>query len=96
MSDHTMSEITPLVHEVMQPIREVIVRYDDYKHHGTGQAYCVGMDGVTRIEACMKNGEYAHIPYLRIWSAERCIAEFCQHSVAGVFFAKDEEELSND
>lgn len=90
------NETFPLVHEVAQPIREVIVIYDDYEHHAMGFAYCVGMDGVTRIEACMKNGEYAHIPYLRIWSGERCIAEFCQHKVAAVFFAKDAEELSDD
>lgn len=84
------------IHDVAQPIQEVVITYDDYKNHLVGLAYCVGMDGVTRIEACMKNGEYAHIPYLRIWSGERCIAEFCQHKVAAVFFAKDAEELSDD
>lgn len=86
-------ETGTLVHDVAQPIREVIVTYDDYQNHVMGLAYCVGMDGITRIEACMKNCEYAHIPYLRIWSGERCIAEFCQHKVAAVHFAKDEEEL---
>lgn len=90
------NNIFPLVHEVAQPIREVVVRYDDYQNNACGLAYCVGMDGVTRIEACMKNGEYAHIPYLRIWSGETCVAEFSQHHVAGVFFAKDESEISHD
>ena len=86
----------PNVHEVNQPIREVVVRYHDYQGGMCGLAYCVGMDGVTRIEACAKHGEHCNIPYLRIWSGERCIAEFSQHSVAGVFFARDEAELSHD
>lgn len=86
----------PTVHPVEQPIREVVVRYDDYQHHACGLAYCVGMDGVTRIEACQKNGEFCMIPYVRIWSGDLCIAEFSQHHVAGVFFAKDAEELRDD
>ncbi len=81
------------VHEVEQPIREVVVRYDDYQNHACGLAYCVGMDGVTRIEACGKNGEYATIPYLRIWSGDICLAEYCQHQVAAVTFARDAEKL---
>ena len=84
------------VHEVDQPIREVVIRYDDYQNNACGLAYCVGMDGVTRIEACKKCGEYSHIPYLRIWSGDRCIAEFSQHHVAGVFFAKSDEEISDE
>ncbi|MFG1429364.1 hypothetical protein [Roseixanthobacter glucoisosaccharinicivorans] len=91
-----MTRIEPNVHEVPQPIREVIVTYDDYQTHTMGLAYCVGMDGVTRIEACAKSAEFSNIPYLRVWSGERCIAEFCQHKVAAVFFAKDEGELSDD
>lgn len=79
--------LQPYVHEVAQPIRHLIVRYDDHANGVEGIGYIVGIDGVTRIEACMKNGEYAHIPYLRVWAGERCLGEFCQHHVAGVFFA---------
>lgn len=79
-------ETTPLVHDVAQPIMHLIVRYDNYEHGAQGIGYIVGVDGVTRIEACMKNGEYAHIPYLRVWAGDHCISEFCQHHVAAVFF----------
>ncbi len=34
----------------------------------------------------MKNGEYAHIPYLRVWAGDRCISGFCQHRVDAVFY----------
>lgn len=85
--------IDPGVHVVQQPIQRVIVIEDDYQSGVMGVAYCVGKDDVTRIEACMKNGEYSNIPYLRVWSGDRCIAEFSQHRVAGVFFAKDQEDL---
>ncbi len=84
MTNKTVS----LVHDVAQPIREIIVTYDDYQHNAMGLAYCVGMDGVTRIEACMKKGEYAHIPYLRVWSGDVCIAEFCQHRWRPYFLPK--------
>jgi len=86
--------IDPGVHVVQQPIREVVVVCADYRNGVEGLTYLVGMDGVTRIEACMKNGEYAHIPYLRVWSGDLCIAEFSQHRVVGVFFAKDQEDLA--
>lgn len=82
-------------HDVDQPIAEVIVMYDDYQTHTMGIAHCVGCDGVTRIEACVKNGEYAHIPYLRIWSGDTVLVEYCQHKVAAVRYARDAEDLPN-
>ena len=88
------NEFEPTVHAVKQPIREVVVRYDDYQNNACGIAYCVGMDGVTRIEACQKNGEYCSLPYFRVWAGDQCLAEFGQHHLAGVFFAKNDVEQS--
>lgn len=51
-------------------------------------SYTVGRDGVTKIEACTKSGMYSHIPYIRVWADEICIAEFCQHNIVGVYFGK--------
>lgn len=51
------------------------------------QAYFrVGIRGVTRIEACTKSGMHADIPYVRVWAGEKCLAEFCQHNIVGVYF----------
>lgn len=50
--------------------------------------YCVGHNGVTRIEACTKSGMHADIPYIRVRSGDVAIAEFCQHNIVGVYFAK--------
>lgn len=50
------------------------------------EAYRVGFDGVTRIEACEKPGEYCLIPYIRVWRGDLCLAEFGQHKVVGVYF----------
>lgn len=84
----------PYVHPIQQPILSVVVTQDDYQHQAQGCAYCVGRGGVTRIEACQKNGEYTHIPYIRVWADEKCLAEFCQHNIVGVFF--DEAEVAHD
>jgi hypothetical protein len=51
-------------------------------------SYGVGRNGVTRIEACTKSGMHADIPYVRVWRDETCVAEFCQHNIVGVYFAK--------
>lgn len=51
--------------------------------------YRVGVRGVTRIEACTKSGLHADIPYVRVWSEDVCIAEFCQHNIVGVYFSKE-------
>jgi hypothetical protein len=55
---------------------------------GAGDAYDVGQGGVTRIEACEKSGMHSSIPYLRVWKGEECVAEFCQHSIVGVYFGE--------
>lgn len=78
-----------MTHIVDQMIREIVVFYDDYARHIAGLAYCVGMDGVTRIEACSKNGEYCDIPYIRVWKGDTAVAEFCQHKLAAVYFSEE-------
>ena len=54
-------------------------------------SFTVGRNGVTRIEACTKSGMHADIPYVRVWKGDACAAEFCQHNIVGVYFAKPEE-----
>lgn len=54
-----------------------------------GSGFTVGRNGITRIEACEKSGMHANIPYIRVWADDKCIGEFCQHSLAGVYFKKD-------
>jgi len=51
-----------------------------------GECHVVGDKGVTKIEACDKSGMHSNIPYLRVWAGEKCVAEFCQHQIVGVFF----------
>ena len=48
--------------------------------------YRVGLDGVTRIEATIKSGMHADIPYVRVWKGDVAFAEFCQHNIIGVYF----------
>ena len=51
--------------------------------------YVVGRkDGrnVTRIEATTKSGMHSDIPYVRVWSGDNILAEFCQHNIIGVEF----------
>lgn len=50
--------------------------------------YRVGCGGVTRIEATTKPGMHCDIPYVRVWAGDICLAEFCQHNIVGVYFAK--------
>lgn len=50
-------------------------------------SFSVGSSGVTRIEACFKSGMHSNIPYVRVWAGDVCLAEFCQHSIIGVYFA---------
>lgn len=64
-------------HPVKQPIRRIF---------SGGDWYTVGFNGVTRIEATTKSGMYADIPYIRVWGGDKCLAEFCQHSIDGVYF----------
>lgn len=86
------SDFEPTVHAVDQPVEGIIARYDDYQNQVQGMAYWVGREGVTRIEACQKNGEYCQLPYFRVWAGDQCLAEFGQHHLAGVFFAKKSPE----
>jgi isocitrate dehydrogenase len=51
-----------------------------------GTEYRLGSSGITRIEACTKSGMHADIPYIRVWQGDECVAEFCQHSIVGVWF----------
>lgn len=53
------------------------------------ETYRVGFDGVTRIEACEKPGEYCMLPYVRVWRDNECVAEFVQHKLIGVYFRPD-------
>jgi hypothetical protein len=51
-----------------------------------GEYWTVGYGGVTRIEAFTKSGMHADIPYVRVWKGDEPHAEFCQHSIVGVYF----------
>ncbi len=68
------------------PIDQVINCVDS----GNGK-YIVGIRGVTRIEACTKSGMHADIPYIRVWADDHCMAEFCQHTLSGVYFYAPDE-----
>lgn len=74
-------------HPVQQPIRAIDIDTIPEVQGG----YVVGRNGVTRIEACQKSGPYANIPYVRVWKGDVCEAEFCQHNIVGVYFAKPED-----
>ena len=41
----------------------------------------------TRIEATFKSGLYSNIPYIRVWRDDVALAEFCQHTLSGVYFS---------
>lgn len=71
-------------HPIQQPI--VAIEIDTIPDVQAG--YKVGRDGVTRIEPCVKSGLHADIPYVRVWADDICVAEFCQHNIVGVYFAK--------
>jgi hypothetical protein len=73
-------------HPINQPIRGIDVYLGE-----PIIAFRVGRDGVTRIEACQKSGMHANIPYIRVWKGEVCEAEFCQHSLEGVYFGPADE-----
>ena len=50
--------------------------------------FTVGVRGVTRIERTWKSSHYSNIAYVRVWILDSPLAEFCQHNLAGVYFAK--------
>ena len=66
-------------HPIKQQIRSVTLA------QGSG-AFTVGNGGITLIEPTVKSGSYSHIPYIRVWDGESCVAEICQHNLDGVFF----------
>lgn len=70
------------------PVQQAIYAIDIDTIPGIEGNYTIGRNGVTRIEACQKSGQYSHIPYVRVWAGDTCIAEFCQHNIVGVYFAK--------
>lgn len=78
----------PHLHPVQQPIREIDVYIDA---DNDPVFFSVGKNGVTRIEATVKSGTYADIPYIRVWNGDVAIAEFCQHNIVGVYFAYPEQ-----
>ena len=69
------------------PIEQTIRAIDVPPVPEAGFSYRVGTSGVTRIEACTKSGMHADVPYVRVWKGDICEAEFCQHNIAGVYFA---------
>jgi hypothetical protein len=70
-------------HDVKETIISVQLPCD---HRGNPMDFIVGRNGVTRIEACEKNGEYCMIPYVRVWKGDRCVAEFSQHKASYICF----------
>jgi len=65
------------------PVNQEILSIETDKE---GFHYTVGNNGVTRIEATVKSGMHSHVPYIRVWKGETCLAEFCQHNIVGVYF----------
>jgi len=75
-------------------IQSILVPCD---HHGNPESWIVGQMGVTRIEQIAKDGEYACIPWVRVWCGDKPVAEFCEHKLAGIYFvdvmAHQEQQL---
>jgi hypothetical protein len=82
-----MSERQPGIHPIEQEIAciEVFGVTGESGQPEVG-GFTVGSNGVTRIEATMKDGMYSNIPYVRVWRGDVAIAEFCQHNIAGLYF----------
>jgi len=57
---------------------------------GSGFAYMVGSQNVTKIEAYEESGPYCMIPYIRVWKGEKLEAEFCKHQIVGVYYGEPE------
>lgn len=55
---------------------------------GNPQDFVVGMN-CSRIEIVQQNGEYAYIPYVRVWSGDDCLVEFCQHKATFVRYGAE-------
>lgn len=80
-------------HPVEQPIRSIQLGAPE---PGSDPYYVVGVCGVTRIEACVKYGEYAAIPYVRVWKDDLAIFEVSQHTLAGLWFAEEKLPAPDD
>jgi len=74
-------------HPVRQKIEQITFSQD-----GGDSYFTVGKLGVTKIEATTKSGMHSNIPYIRVWSGDMCIAEFCQHGLLGVFYSDEPEQ----
>ena len=70
-------------HPIAQTIIAVQLPCDE---NGNPMDFIVGRAGVTKIEACEKNGEYCCIPYIRVWEGDHCAIEFNQHKASFVRF----------
>ncbi len=69
------------------PIQQRILSLETYFcPDGGAEGYVVGGGNVTEIVACVKSGLHADIPYFRVMAGEKCLAEFCQHNIIGVYF----------
>lgn len=73
-----IAEVWPIASEIEAVS---VVDRDDSEEY-----YRVGRNGVTRIEKVAKNGEFCHLPYVRIWVGDQPFAEFGQHKVIGVYY----------
>lgn len=71
--------------EVRQKIAATQVMCDE---HGNPMDYIVGQN-CDRIEIVQQNGEYAHIPYVRVWSGDTCLVEFNQHKATFVRYGTE-------
>lgn len=69
-------------HPIDQPIRMIQIPCDE---GGNPKEYIVGRNA-TRIEATTKSGLHSNIAYVRVWDGDLAVAEFCQHSLSGVWF----------
>lgn len=73
-------------HPIDQPIRAVLVS----ELEGGGEHHAIGTrinnEVITHFEAAIKSGMYSNIPYVRAWAGDKCLAEFCQHNIVGVYF----------
>lgn len=86
-------------HPVEQAIDQIVIWNGNDDHTAPGayqpEAFRVGVDGVTRIEACTKSGMYADIPYVRVWKGDIAFAEFCQHQIIGVYFKAEKHQAED-
>lgn len=80
-------------HPVEQPITSIQLGAPE---PGSDPYYAVGRCGVTQIEACVKFGEYAAIPYVRVWKGDLAIFEVSQHTLAGLWFAEEKLPPTGD